>query len=323
MGSKGKSRSVTFKMSLYLSMLITFLMAAVGFGYYQNTRAALHKEALDKGWILVHYGTAVSAGYLYTDNLGPLSNHLYKMRANGDISYISVINAAGKIVAHTDQAQVGKTVSFSGGFPSGNTVTRYSADGGKTGGYDYLSPIAVTMGGSPIGYLRLGLDTSRYDALMADLVVNMLLVSLAAIMAGIMLAGVMARRILKQPIQDLKEATEHIAAGNFAHRVPVRQMDELGGLATAFNSMTGYLANLFMSVRTSSAELTRSSQVILSRSQEFRLAAENAGRDGDTGAGADFSDQRQLEALRDITISAKKMSRLVDRLNSLSLQFKL
>lgn len=323
MGTKEKSRSVTFKMSLYLSMLITFLMAAVGFGNFQNTKAALYKEAIDKGRILVQSGTAISAGYLYSNNPELLRDHLYKMRAGGDASYISVINTAGKIVAHTDQAQVGKTVSFSGGFPAGNTVTRYSVDGGKTGGYDFVSPIAITMGGNPIGYFRLGLDTSRYDRLLMDLIVNMLLISLAAIVAGIMLARVMARRILNQPIQDLKEATEHIASGNFAHRVPVRQMDELGSLASAFNSMTGYLANLFMSVRTSSAELTRSSQVILSRSQEFRLAAENAGRDGDTGAGVDFIDQRQLEALRDITVSAKKMIRLVDRLNSLSLQFKL
>jgi len=36
-----------------------------------------------------------------------------------------------------------------------------------------------------------------------------------------------------------------------------------------------------------------------------------------------MDNRKQLEALQEITSSAKKMARLVDRLNSLSLQFKL
>lgn len=328
MSKKTNSRSITFKMSLYLSLLIIFLMAVVGCGNFFSTKALLRKEALEKGWILAQSGTTVSAGYLQSGATELLRDNLMRIRANGDVSYAAVINAAGRIVAHTDLTQAGKMVAFNDGFPARNTVGTYLDENGKPAGYDFISPIAISMGGTPLGYFRLGLDTSRYDRLLEELIINMLLISLAAVVAGIMLARVMAGRILKNPISDLKAATEHIATGDFAHRVPVRQLDELGSLASAFNTMTGHLANLFMSVRTSAVELTRSSQAILNRTEEFRMAAENARRDREAGtagspADADLNARRQMEALQEITLSAKKMHRLVDRLNALSLQFKL
>lgn len=328
MSKKVSSKSITFKMSLYLSLLIVFLMATVGLANYFNTKNTLRKEALEKGWILVQSGTSVSAGYLQSGATELLHDNLMRIRANGDVSYAAVISAAGRIVAHTDPTQVGKTVAFNDGFPARNTVGTYLDENGKPAGYDFISPIVISMGGTPLGYFRLGLETSRYDRLLDELIINMLLISLAAIMAGMMLARVMAGRILKKPISDLKAATEHIATGDFAHRVPVRQLDELGSLASAFNIMTGHLANLFMSVRTSAAELTKSSQAILNRTEEFRMAAENSRREKEAGAAgspadADFNARRQMEALQDISLSAKKLNRLVDRLNALSLQFKL
>lgn len=319
MGKRMRSRSITFKMSFYMALLITFLMAAVGCGNYYSTSETLRIQSLEKGWSIVRSGTAFAAEHLQAGNPDLLKEHLENIQANGDVTYAAIINAGGKIVAHTDPKQAGKTVAFKNGPPAEKSVSHYTDSKGKPIGNNFLSPI-VTKGGSVIGYFQLGLDNSRYQALLTDIIVNMLLISFAAVVAGIMLARVMAGRILKQPINDLKAATEHIAAGDFAHQVPVRQMDELGTLASAFNSMTGHLANLFMSVRTSATELTRSSQVILSRSEDFRLAAE---KEAPYSPDAELNSKKQMEALQEITTSAKRMARLVDRLNSLSLQFKL
>ena len=44
------------------------------------------------------------------------------------------------------------------------------------------------------------------------------------------------------PIRDLAEATERVAAGNYAKRVPVVQDDDLGALAASFNRMQAGLA---------------------------------------------------------------------------------
>ncbi|MCL5057066.1 MAG: HAMP domain-containing protein [Actinobacteria bacterium] len=317
MANRLGARSITFKMSLYMSLLIVFLMAAVGCGNYYNSRETLRIQVLEKGWGIVRSGSAFAAEHLQTGNPNLLQEHLENIRANDDVSFAAIISASGKIVAHTDKKQIGNNINFAEGTP-----TVRSADGYT----DFLSPI-ITNGGSTIGFFRLGLDNSRYQLLLQDIIIKMVLLSFAAVVAGIMLARVMAGRILKKPIGDLMSATEHIAAGDFAHHVPVRHMDELGSLAIAFNSMTGHLANLFMSVRTSASELTRSSQLILSRSEDFKRAVEEACRKEDgkeeSPAGPDAENKKQMEALEEITFSARKMARLVDRLNSLSLQFKL
>jgi adenylate cyclase len=45
-----------------------------------------------------------------------------------------------------------------------------------------------------------------------------------------------------QPIRDLAEATERVAAGNYSQRLPVVQDDDLGALAASFNRMQAGLA---------------------------------------------------------------------------------
>lgn len=307
MANRLGAKSITFKMSLYMSLLIVFLMAAVGLGNYYNSRETLKIQVLEKGWGIVRSGSAFAAEHLQNGNPNLLQERLENIRANDDVSFAAIISASGTIVAHTDKKQIGNFANINGGTP-----TVRSADGYT----DFLSPI-ITKDGSTIGFFRLGLDNSRYQLLLRDIIIKMLLLSFAAVVAGIMLARVMANRILKKPIGDLMSATEYIAAGDFAHQVPVRHMDELGSLAVAFNSMTGHLANLFMSVRTSASELTRSSQVILSRAEDFKQAAE------ESPAGPGNESKNQMEALEEITFSARRMARLVDRLNSLSLQFKL
>jgi adenylate cyclase len=45
-----------------------------------------------------------------------------------------------------------------------------------------------------------------------------------------------------QPIRDLAKGTERVAAGDYRHRLPVVQDDDLGALAAAFNRMQAGLA---------------------------------------------------------------------------------
>jgi len=89
--------------------------------------------------------------------------------------------------------------------------------------------------------LRMGLSTSRiYD------VVNLVIVRLLTItvfMIGIGFgAAIFLTWILTRPIHQLVNATQDVARGNFAVRVPRWADDEIGELATAFNRMTESLA---------------------------------------------------------------------------------
>jgi len=65
----------------------------------------------------------------------------------------------------------------------------------------------------------------------------LLIGTLAGVLAAIVLSLFTARRIVS-PIQDMRRATQRIAAGNYHQRVQVPSQDELGALAQAFNQMT-------------------------------------------------------------------------------------
>ena len=57
-------------------------------------------------------------------------------------------------------------------------------------------------------------------------------------------AGLIMSRLLTRPVIRLSEGVNAIAKGDFTQRVPVRREDELGRLATAFNSMAHQLEGL-------------------------------------------------------------------------------
>jgi signal transduction histidine kinase len=66
------------------------------------------------------------------------------------------------------------------------------------------------------------------------------LAALAATLAAVLISGFTARRII-DPIRDMTDASQDIAAGDYHQRVLVPGTDELGALAESFNRMASAL----------------------------------------------------------------------------------
>ncbi len=69
----------------------------------------------------------------------------------------------------------------------------------------------------------------------------LLYVLLALSLCATVYLGQRTKRDILPPIQKLREATDHVAAGDFDHRVEVDRHDEFGELAATFNAMAGAL----------------------------------------------------------------------------------
>ncbi len=70
---------------------------------------------------------------------------------------------------------------------------------------------------------------------------SILLISLVALLAAAVMA-IAAARGVSQPLQQLAEHTNVVAAGDYTRRIELARADEIGQLATAFNQMTAGLA---------------------------------------------------------------------------------
>lgn len=67
-----------------------------------------------------------------------------------------------------------------------------------------------------------------------------------AVEIGSILVGFSLTRTMTGAVNDLYEGTQKIAAGDFAHRIPVKGQDQLAELGKSFNSMTENLERLIV-----------------------------------------------------------------------------
>jgi phosphoserine phosphatase RsbU/P len=56
-------------------------------------------------------------------------------------------------------------------------------------------------------------------------------------------------RTITRSVHDLYTGTQHVATGDFTHRIPVRSKDQLSELAGSFNTMTERIRNLIVEVK--------------------------------------------------------------------------
>ena len=120
-----------------------------------------------------------------------------------------------------------------------------------------------------LGVLDISLSLAQADAEIAASTRRTLafagttLLLLAAILAAIVRRGVV------RPVQELVRGTHRVAAGDLAHRIPVRSEDEIGTLAGSFNEMTGRLASAQAELAALVATLE---QRVEERTRELRAA---------------------------------------------------
>jgi two-component system, OmpR family, phosphate regulon sensor histidine kinase PhoR len=98
-----------------------------------------------------------------------------------------------------------------------------------------------------IAYVRVALPLSRIEGQLAHLRQMVWTAAAVTALAAMVLAFWLARR-MTQPLQELTQGAERIAAGNYGHKVYTGTPDEIGVLARSFNQMSEHLAAQFAQV---------------------------------------------------------------------------
>ncbi|MDN5347912.1 MAG: hypothetical protein PWP65_1476 [Clostridia bacterium] len=133
---------------------------------------------------------------------------------------ILIIDAQGRVVADTWQADLGQTLN--------------------PGDKNYTLPVIVN--GQQVGTIVT--EKLRHGLLEEEFIRSVNKANLTA--GGIALAlafilGLIITRQLSTPLANLATAARRISSGDLAYRVPVTSSDEIGDLARSFNQMAGNL----------------------------------------------------------------------------------
>lgn len=101
-----------------------------------------------------------------------------------------------------------------------------------------------------------------------------LLVLIVAITATMLLTGYMMGRSVVNPIEHVTNAMARVSSGDLNHRVPVSGRDELGRMATSFNTMTSELKNTYSGLKSEQDKLT----TIIQSAGEGIVVTDNSGQ---------------------------------------------
>lgn len=334
--------SLGFKLSLCITLLIMFLMIVVGINTYLRNRTMMLEEAQSRGWLTARTTSAYAADYLRGNNTALLGNIIDHLERDPFIKRIAIIDLKGNVLMASDKNLENTKMNspeIHHAITTKKDTLKYQSDlNGHPQAMEFISPIAP-RNQSPIGFFWMETDLSYIGAHLINSAYNQIFISIMVIIAGLIISRLIILRLVQKPIKEIVKATDRVATGDFSGEIQVFNQDEFGRLALAFNTMIGHLSVLFESIRSSVNDITATAQIIINRSEQSDLVTRKlvASLDNLQQSASELPEKaliidaksetteatlRQQEHLKEIRNSSKKLIRYIDRLNSISLQFK-
>ncbi len=184
--------------------------------------------------------------------------------------------------------------------------------GQRVSAADWRRGITIDVDGQQAGRLIVPRNFFRRGLVGAELIFlnrvkNIVILGTIGASIAALLIGIFLARTLTRPLRELTQATKAVAQGDLAQQVPVRSQDELGQLAVSFNHMNADLAHARDLQRQMTADIAHDLRTPLS----IVLGHAEALSDGVLAP--------TQETFQTIHEEAKRLSRLVDDLRTLSL----
>jgi methyl-accepting chemotaxis protein len=133
----------------------------------------------------------------------------------------------------------------------------------------------------------------------------------ASVAAGVLstllgiVIGVFAARSISRPVNQLAIVAQKVANGDLTQQVKVERQDEIGQLASVFNTMVVELTNLVRQINANAEQLATSSEELTASAEQSALAANQiAGSITDVAAGA----TEQMGAATETSAVVEQMS---------------
>jgi putative nucleotidyltransferase with HDIG domain len=233
-----KFNSIKFK----VAGMVLLLLIASALAFYTITLTIMNHHLLNevlKRSEALSKSIAASAGYsLLSKDLLGLDNMVYRMReSNRDVESIAIVGPDMKIIAHSDIAKTGKTLS-----PPQGRLLQQGADGTtmtestslSVGSFNIVSPIVTfnkRQGTVILSVNKSSLQNAQHAArkrIMAFFSVILLL----GIAGSVALSS-----FLTKPIQELSAGVDDLKEGKKYRRLKIYSQDEFGRLTASFNEM--------------------------------------------------------------------------------------
>lgn len=202
--------------------------------------------------------------------------HIEQLSANENIIYAMVIDKDLKAVAHNDKEKIGiqledegsKTAAIDGQEYTGKI---YDEEAGVQV-LDILVPLHEK--GKHVGALKVGISLEQVKGTVDEIIMKSIYILIASfVIAGLFIMLFLGN--LTKPLKKLEEHAKIISEGDLTQQVSIKNNDEIGMLAKAFNTISFNLKNLVKEAMQSSSQLSEASEYLSATTEEVLAQAEN------------------------------------------------
>lgn len=238
--------------SAFIVIIVIVLSAYTVFSVVQEQRKA-KKNLASKGQVLADLLSAVSRAAVFAENKNQLTDIAAGFASEPDVVFVGIYNATGKELYTLNKRPTnGKEHYRVGGkhtaFADGREARQYTDDT-----IAFAVPVVLKMAARDerslyfgekeqgttdrvIGFVRIVMGLESLNREILAIVARNAVIVLIFISASVVLVSVRVRRITK-PLETLTRKVKALGEGSDVTHVPVDSSDEVGRLATAFNTM--------------------------------------------------------------------------------------
>ena len=257
------------KAVLILTFVIIGVMMSGGWFYFQYSRASL--QANDRMYAeRLCESLAVSSQYhLRDDNTVALQRLVSDLLKNQSVQYVAILDFEGNVAAAAQRDYTSGVWDGILSLPPSISSTRQITPDVLTVCRPIRLREAIAWAKPRIGAVRMVIDTSHTRASLARVQKRMALVSAAIVFCVIPLSHLIVWRVLINPFSKLVVLARRLGKGDLAVRAHIRQNDEVGELAAAFDWMAGEVARTRSELIKSNENLGRK---VAQRTEEIQQA---------------------------------------------------
>ncbi|UCG79619.1 MAG: HAMP domain-containing protein, partial [Desulfobacterales bacterium] len=234
-----KNLSLRAKSTLLIEGLVVTVVLVTGIITTVREKKTLESELQKRGLALAGDLAKFASRPLLSDDLPTLRRFVNHTMEQDYVRYAILLDPQGKVVMHSDLAEVGKAYNDSLSMAALN-----SDEPGCTHAHlskmgelycDIFAPIEVA--GVRLGTVRLGYSYRAAEKEIAVAREQILVIGLVTAITGGVVAYLLAR-FISSPIIRITNAIGKVANGDLDTVLTIKRNDELGALAHSFNKMT-------------------------------------------------------------------------------------
>jgi len=295
-----RSRTLKFKIVLYLALALTLAMLVFSLLVVRHQRDELLREA-------VNHVTQISEVIKKSTRFAMLTNQptyvdsiIRDVSNQGSIEKVRILSKDGTIIHSTYLPELGLKVdrkaeacilchrgeSSLEHIPQSQRSRIFATPGGRRmlGSMDVIrnEPSCYSANchvhskaQTVLGVLDIVYSLDDIDRTMRTNAIAMGAYSLGFIIIVSLSVGFFVHRLVYLPLRDLETGARRLSSGNLEQMIPVRSEDEFGQLAASFNAMTVALGNSHLQLREWGHTLE---QKVEKRTQELRIAEAETAR---------------------------------------------